>query len=286
MRVKRIFLIACILILAACSSKPEIEGTVKDYFGSPVEGVQVSIENSAFTAITDADGKYQIEYMPGTFTVVFTKDGYSTRKMKLNLATKDKFPAEDTVLIKLPDGHGVYFYGKEKIVRLSPNKLSMAGTMMESRTGIKELSGNLTTSSRPTLIIYGNQYPADSLMLNRLTFTKKAKVRGVFGKSNRDINMWTAAEKIDFKIPLYPARKNSDNRPLPFSPLKIAKSNLPGSRKKFKIPFIQKNENPGKLPFITLKHSFLVKFMALEKFSLPLLSFSILSTYERANLSP
>src|SRR5438128_2148462 len=68
------FVILCLatLSLAACTPNTQMSGVVKDNFGAAIEGVKVTVDNTAYTATTDKAGKYTVAYDPGAVNIRFT----------------------------------------------------------------------------------------------------------------------------------------------------------------------------------------------------------------------
>lgn len=102
-----ILVVSLFFLLNGCSKK-NIEGTVSDPFGKGLAGVEVQILKSQFKATTSSDGKYSIEYVPGTFTIQYAKVGYTTHKLDLNIQQKSKFPAELVTLYPIPKSEGFF----------------------------------------------------------------------------------------------------------------------------------------------------------------------------------
>jgi len=73
-----------LLLPAAASAQSSIAGVVKDTSGAVLPGVQVDVRSPALieqvrTAITDSQGVFRvIDLRPGTYTVTFTLQGFST----------------------------------------------------------------------------------------------------------------------------------------------------------------------------------------------------------------
>lgn len=109
MRALKLFVeIALLAILVSCSKKVVISGIVLDNFGKAVEGATVKIENTAFTATTDKDGKYHIGYVPGKVSLVIDKSGYASANLQIEIAVAVEFPASNLILYKQLPGSGVY----------------------------------------------------------------------------------------------------------------------------------------------------------------------------------
>ena len=209
------WLLLLLVLTASCTSKAEIKGTVKDYFGQPVENANVSIAGSAFKTVTDKNGHYQLEYVPGSFTVVFSKDGYSTYEMPLNLTEKTKFPAEEVTLIRLPDKPGVYLYRKEGLIALPPSTYDGRHFPISGKVkiAIKNLNRLLLESREPLFFTYGDQYSPKRMKIHSLKFSEEIidpdtiRNRGgwIKSKSVKNFNMWTADKEMKFKATLVDA---------------------------------------------------------------------------------
>jgi hypothetical protein len=100
---KKLFILIIAISFFYGCSKPIIEGEVKDSLGQPLEGVNVTIKNTRLQTITDEKGKYSIEYAPGAFTLLYSKDRYLDYEMNLNISSKDKIPAEQITLHALAE---------------------------------------------------------------------------------------------------------------------------------------------------------------------------------------
>lgn len=126
-----------------------INGVVKNEFGDPIENVQVKIENSRFTTLTNTNGEYVLEYAPGSFTICFVKDGYSQHKMTLNLTSKQEYPAND-VILKITEF--ITGYAKDRarnsigmtFVYIKPGTFMMGSPSSEKARGSDETLHNVT----------------------------------------------------------------------------------------------------------------------------------------------
>src|SRR6478609_6919082 len=81
-----VLLVGSILMPAALFAQAVIAGSVKDASGGVLPGVNVEVASPALIektreAVTDGTGQYRIEDLrPGTYTVTFTLQGFSTFK--------------------------------------------------------------------------------------------------------------------------------------------------------------------------------------------------------------
>lgn len=117
-----IFIIG-ITILIGCSKSEKIEGVVKDIFGNPLSDVTVKIEKSTFSDKTDSSGRYSLDYVPGSINVVFSKEGYTTKNLTLDIQQKAYFPAETMVLYPIPPNNTLFYIDMDskQLVKLDPN---------------------------------------------------------------------------------------------------------------------------------------------------------------------
>jgi hypothetical protein len=97
------------LLCTSCKTTPTISGNVVDFEGKPLVGAQVEVVGSTFHATTDKEGKYQVEYAPGTVTVKYSRKATSGTDRDSNdetrtypLATATKYPAAPVELLPIP----------------------------------------------------------------------------------------------------------------------------------------------------------------------------------------
>jgi ankyrin repeat protein len=194
-------------MLISCSQSGYITGTVKDIAGQPLQGVAVKIKGSQIETLSDKNGNYRINYVPGNFTLIFAKKGYTSFELPLILLAKEKYPAEEVVLCKLPKEVGFYAYSDTGILaNVRPVQVVQAGTEFTPISGIKDFPTWVTPDTKPKFLLYGNKLPVKNLSLHRLIFTKDVKCQTWFSGSKqvKEVNMWTAAEKIPFTMKKYP----------------------------------------------------------------------------------
>lgn len=111
-----------LLFLTGCGQKG-IEGVVHDPFGKGIEGVSMQIPKTTFTASTDKNGKYSLNYIPGAFSVKYMKPGYTTRVMDLTIQTKSRFPVETIIMYPIPKDQGIYYIGEKELIQIFPARI-------------------------------------------------------------------------------------------------------------------------------------------------------------------
>lgn len=109
-----------LFMMSGCSGKKQVEGIVQDLFGNGVEGVSVQVIKNRFTTTTDKAGHYSVDYAPGTFTINFSKPGYTTHKLDLTIQEKTIFSTETVVMYPIPEGKGLYYIGEKELVEIKP----------------------------------------------------------------------------------------------------------------------------------------------------------------------
>lgn len=77
---------------ASCvHAQSAIRGTVVEYeTNEPIPGAKVAIPGTAFSSVTDSEGKYEIhDIPPGEYELVVTKDGFMDKKTPIQKVKKD-----------------------------------------------------------------------------------------------------------------------------------------------------------------------------------------------------
>lgn len=114
-------LFAC--LLGACGRK-HVQGIVKDPFGNTIDSVSVQVVKSTFTALTNKNGEYSVDYVPGTFVMRFSKQGYTTQNMELTIQQKMRFPADTVIMYPIPESQGIFLIGEKELIELQPVRVA------------------------------------------------------------------------------------------------------------------------------------------------------------------
>lgn len=112
-----VWLMVSSVFICACGGK-KIEGVVVDPFGRPVDSVLVQVETTTFQSLTNKQGQYRIDYAPGKVTLLFSKPGFTTHEMTLDIQQKMKFPAESLMVYPKPSTPGMYSLSDTGLVAL------------------------------------------------------------------------------------------------------------------------------------------------------------------------
>ncbi len=122
MKTRQIRLLCCastLLMLASCGARPRITGLIVDIREKPLADATVQVAGTTLSTQTDSDGKYSLPYVPGQFTVSYSKPGFSTFSRNQNIAVEAEVPAETVMLIELPRSKGIFYVASNKYVQLA-----------------------------------------------------------------------------------------------------------------------------------------------------------------------
>ncbi|KAA0223427.1 hypothetical protein EDS67_25885 [candidate division KSB1 bacterium] len=113
-----LFFVVVVLTNLSCGQQPEIAGIVLDAFNNPLDSAEVRIENTTLVMNTNKKGRYALRYVPGNFRVFYSRPGYSSDTLSLNLTQASEYPVRDVVLYQLPEKPGIYFISKWSYIPL------------------------------------------------------------------------------------------------------------------------------------------------------------------------
>jgi hypothetical protein len=120
-------LIAYLAVTAALlhgCKKAAISGRVIDLFGQPVAGATITIPKTAFTATSDAAGRYSLSYAPGQFEVHVAKATYTSATVPWNVTESTALPSADITLYPNPEKPGIYYVGKDRLELLTAKMIT------------------------------------------------------------------------------------------------------------------------------------------------------------------
>jgi len=103
---KLIYRITLLIILFKPIIAVSLEGIYGKVYDScdnnPLSNVNITIAGSSFKDSTNENGDYDIDYVPGSIKLQYSKIGYLPYILKLDIAQKLPYPAQDVRLLKLP----------------------------------------------------------------------------------------------------------------------------------------------------------------------------------------
>ncbi len=122
-----IFIGLSILLLASCG-EPTINGKIVDNFNNPIKDAKVEIDGTAFTTTTNSKGEYEINFVPGSIKLKYTKKNYLDTVLRVNVSTKDNFPAQVVKTYKLPNDGEINYISKEQYIPLNNSPIKIDKT--------------------------------------------------------------------------------------------------------------------------------------------------------------
>lgn len=130
------------ILLISCGKK--IDGTIKDNFGNPIEGVDVKIYGSDFKAVTNNSGHFSLDYAPGEINLTLDKKGYVSIQRDLTITEKSNYPLGLVEMWKQPDSIGLYLicekqYVCPKLIRLIEQKETRGNYMFRTTSTLYKL---------------------------------------------------------------------------------------------------------------------------------------------------
>lgn len=114
-----------VIMMNGCEGKKQIEGIVQDIFGNSIEGVFVQVLKSTYSTKTDKNGHYSIRYEPGTFTIKYSKPGFTTHKLDLTIQSDQKVPTSPIKMFPIPESEGMYYIGEKTLMKINPAIVKM-----------------------------------------------------------------------------------------------------------------------------------------------------------------
>ncbi len=120
MKIEKVLMFTFVLVCTinavgstAFSRQGTLTGQVVDGFDNAVNDVEIKIKKSDFAARTDEKGKYRINFNPGKFEILFSKNGYTKQTFPLNIRETTEVPLPRLTLWKFPESGGIFLVRME-----------------------------------------------------------------------------------------------------------------------------------------------------------------------------
>lgn len=210
--------------LVACSSPPELHGTVNDIWGQPLAGAQVHIEGVTETATSDAAGAFVFKTVPeGQRRIMAGKPGYIKDVNDILVppgVKEENMPKPTLSLYVEPERPGFYLVGKERqgasgYHHLEAVNIETVGTELGGLSGLPREGSALATGGQQVRFVFSStlrssQLSQMNLQLHRLEFVPKDTMTGVLGDTDVKVNLWVAKELIEFDLTGLPSDDDDD----------------------------------------------------------------------------
>ncbi|MFK7928137.1 MAG: carboxypeptidase regulatory-like domain-containing protein [Myxococcota bacterium] len=193
-----------LLLLPACTTAPQIRGTVVDIWGDPVEGAMVKLEGLPDRPVTDSNGRFFLPYTVGTHTIKAGRAGYIQEDVQIEVP-EDKSAVETPVLqlFPIPEAKGFHAIGSSSYVRLEAKPIRALGNSIKSLYGLQE-AGGASIDSETLQIVYHGDLRYDQLVgldvtLHMLDFVETAELVSITTQEV-PLNLYTAGEAIPMSL--------------------------------------------------------------------------------------
>jgi predicted small lipoprotein YifL len=178
MNVFPLFQVALLIFIFAGCGQKGVSGKVTGPDGKNLEEVLVKIDKSNFGTTTDKDGNYLIDYAPGSFKILFSKNNFASHELDLTLSSKILFPAQTITLYPIYDATELYrLKDKQEVYRrLSPKD---EWEILERLQQLKQISNgsmNLTKNLLASLYPFPIEKIDDKLLLNMDKKLKESEI--------------------------------------------------------------------------------------------------------------
>ena len=179
--------VMAVICITSCGPKAQLTGMVKDAFGTPIADVEVSIPTTSFKTLTSQDGKYHLQFAPGSFSVYFAKHGFSSKSVSQSVSVETSVPLQDVVLYERPPSAWIWLMQGRRYVKIAPGTFQVLNT----RTGD---SGGFSERVMATYMLSG-QYT--KVQPGRIDFIDSEPSCDCVGPSlSEGVRQWTTSTRL------------------------------------------------------------------------------------------
>ncbi|HHO50869.1 MAG TPA: carboxypeptidase regulatory-like domain-containing protein [Deltaproteobacteria bacterium] len=205
---------ALLLSGVACQPQiPKVEGQVIDVWENPIEGATVMVEGGTERPLTDAEGHYALQRVPGTHVAKAGHKDYIQQHVQLEMSEEGPPPQGPTfVLYPKPKSKGLFLVMHDRYEAIKPQHVQIVGGAVRSYRGIQDTGEVVAETAKPQLL-WHTDLRQDEIMrlgleLRRLEFVDKAQLPGTEGLTEVSVNLYVDAGQIP--IERIPLRSRSD----------------------------------------------------------------------------
>lgn len=208
MRRSTLLMSTLLVALTACSEPPQVNATVTDIWGRPVDGATVRLEGVTEQGTTDAKGLHTFISSVGTHKVEAGKDGWIKAGSKVTIDEDAKEPIAVSIeMHKEPARPGFYAidHNAKDYTHLQTSAIEVLGSEVGAYIGIVDEKDVELRGDKAVQFIFSSTAKATELsrlglQLHRLEFIPKEQVTGVLGDQDVAVNMWVAKEAVEYDM--------------------------------------------------------------------------------------
>lgn len=199
------------LLLVGCSDTLTLTGKVQDIWGVPVGEATVVIEGVVERHYADAAGVFQIEVDHPVRRLMAGKDGFIKDVLDVPALAEDAdYEPMTFELYPEPEAPGFFGIGASAYIPVGAQRISMVGTELRHYTGLRDVPDDPLPVGNGRFVFTSRLRESELLRMNlhlsRLEFVSHVPVKGVFGRMEATVNLWTAAEEVAFDLVQLPSR--------------------------------------------------------------------------------
>ncbi len=203
------------LLLVACSDTRVLHGKVNDVWGTPLADATVVIEGVVERYRSDSAGKFEIDTESQVTRVMAGKAGYikgiEAVAPALEGEEDEDYDPLSFTLYPDPEQPGFYGVGRSEYVHLEAKRIRVVGTELKHYAGVQDAAEMTLTSGTPATFVFSSTLRSSELArmnlhLSRLDFVSHTPIKGVLGRMDATVNLWTAQEDVAFDLVSLPSR--------------------------------------------------------------------------------
>lgn len=199
-------MIHLLLMLFACSDAPELRGRVVDIWGNPIEGVTVMLPGAGERPLTDANGVYVMDPVPGKHEMRAGKAGYIQEVVEVEL-TEDSDRGPTFQLYKKPDEIGFYAVTLGDYMPMDGQMVRVIGHQVDAIYGIEAPHDRVYLEGDKLKIVYKIDLELQHLMrlgleIRKMKWVDEVNMVSVTGGQETPvpINLFVDDGKVPFEL--------------------------------------------------------------------------------------
>ena len=209
------WLMPAVLVVAACSEEPRLNGEVVDIWGNPIEGATVVMEGQSERPLTDHTGRFSLPLAAGKHKMKAGREGYIQEHQEVEVpadVTAETAPKVIFKLYKKPEEAGFYVVDTNDYVRLEPALVGMVGNELQRFRGLTSVGENSVQGTQIRVLFHTplklDQVMRLGMQLHHLDYVSQAKMVGPIEEAMVDVKLWTSQDIVPIEIT--PLRSRND----------------------------------------------------------------------------
>lgn len=196
--------LSVMLLLAACSTEPALEGKVVDIWGEPVEGATVMMVGQGERPLTDAEGRYALPRIEGKHLIKAGREGYIQDHAEVEITPGAEISGPLFQLYEKPKKAGYYLVGTGSYTELEAQLVHSVGNELRAFRGLKSV-GDSRTDNLQLKVILHTELKLDEILrlgleLHKLQFVREAQLQGPLAVQEVTVNLYSSEREVPIEI--------------------------------------------------------------------------------------